>query len=288
MCCVMPPASPAVTRVLRIASRSDVLPWSTWPMMVTTGGRGKRVSGSSSSSATPDPIMESSQSSSSSSSSNSSSSSSDAMTLPKPSTTASHVGTSRVWDIAAMTPSPVIRYLITPTGVSSMISASSPTVMGLPGSTTVLRSSALSSFSAFSALLSLRFSEPRLWRIAACLPRLPVPMRRETRPRPPRPSLSPRPRPPRPPFGPLRGLPAGRPESAPTSPPSPSENLAGPPRPRPRPSDGPSERPRPLPSPRPRPLDSMSPPRPRPPPRPPSGARRWSLMGFSRRRMGPL
>ena len=28
-CWVMPPASPAVTRVLRIASRSDVLPWST-------------------------------------------------------------------------------------------------------------------------------------------------------------------------------------------------------------------------------------------------------------------
>ena len=40
MCCVMPPASPLATRVRRIVSSSDVLPWSTWPMTVTTGGRG--------------------------------------------------------------------------------------------------------------------------------------------------------------------------------------------------------------------------------------------------------
>ena len=39
MCWVMPPASPAATSVSRIASSSDVLPWSTWPMIVTTGGR---------------------------------------------------------------------------------------------------------------------------------------------------------------------------------------------------------------------------------------------------------
>ena len=38
MCWVMPPASPAATSVSRIASSSDVLPWSTWPMIVTTGG----------------------------------------------------------------------------------------------------------------------------------------------------------------------------------------------------------------------------------------------------------
>ena len=47
MACVMPPASPAATPVWRIASRSDVLPWSTWPMTVTTGGRGFRSFGSS-------------------------------------------------------------------------------------------------------------------------------------------------------------------------------------------------------------------------------------------------
>ena len=39
MCWVMPPASPEATSVSRIASSSDVLPWSTWPMIVITGGR---------------------------------------------------------------------------------------------------------------------------------------------------------------------------------------------------------------------------------------------------------
>ena len=37
MCWVMPPASPSATSVSRTASSSDVLPWSTWPMIVTTG-----------------------------------------------------------------------------------------------------------------------------------------------------------------------------------------------------------------------------------------------------------
>ena len=59
MCCVMPPASVSTTEASRIASSSVVLPWSTWPMIVTTGGRATRSSsassyssGSSSSSAT--------------------------------------------------------------------------------------------------------------------------------------------------------------------------------------------------------------------------------------------
>ena len=43
MCWVMPPASPAATSVSRIASSSEVLPWSTWPMIVTTGGRSTRL-----------------------------------------------------------------------------------------------------------------------------------------------------------------------------------------------------------------------------------------------------
>lgn len=38
--CVMPPASPAATFALRIKSSRLVLPWSTWPITVTTGGRG--------------------------------------------------------------------------------------------------------------------------------------------------------------------------------------------------------------------------------------------------------
>ena len=48
MCWVMPPASPATTSVSRIASSSEVLPWSTWPMIVTTGGRSTRSSSASS------------------------------------------------------------------------------------------------------------------------------------------------------------------------------------------------------------------------------------------------
>ena len=48
MCCVIPPASVATTDVSRIASSSVVLPWSTWPMIVTTGGRGARSSSASS------------------------------------------------------------------------------------------------------------------------------------------------------------------------------------------------------------------------------------------------
>ncbi len=50
MCWVMPPASPAATSVSRIASSSDVLPWSTWPMIVTTGARGSSSSSLSSNS----------------------------------------------------------------------------------------------------------------------------------------------------------------------------------------------------------------------------------------------
>ena len=45
MCCVMPPASRSATLVSRIASSSEVLPWSTWPMTVTTGARLVRSSG---------------------------------------------------------------------------------------------------------------------------------------------------------------------------------------------------------------------------------------------------
>ena len=48
MCCVMPPASVSTTAVSRIASSSVVLPWSTWPMIVTTGGRGVRSASASS------------------------------------------------------------------------------------------------------------------------------------------------------------------------------------------------------------------------------------------------
>jgi len=39
MCCVIPPASLACTLVLRILSRSRVLPVSTWPSTHTMGWR---------------------------------------------------------------------------------------------------------------------------------------------------------------------------------------------------------------------------------------------------------
>ena len=57
MCCVIPPASVSTTADSRIASSSVVFPWSTWPMIVTTGGLAwsdssgsSKASGSSSSS----------------------------------------------------------------------------------------------------------------------------------------------------------------------------------------------------------------------------------------------
>ena len=50
MCCVIPPASRPVTLLSRIASRREVLPWSTCPITQTTGGRFTiRLSSSSSS-----------------------------------------------------------------------------------------------------------------------------------------------------------------------------------------------------------------------------------------------
>ena len=45
MCCVMPPASPETTLVSRIASSRLVLPWSTWPRIVTTGARASEILG---------------------------------------------------------------------------------------------------------------------------------------------------------------------------------------------------------------------------------------------------
>ena len=44
ICWVIPPASPLVTRELRKVSSKVVLPWSTCPMIVTTGGRATKFS----------------------------------------------------------------------------------------------------------------------------------------------------------------------------------------------------------------------------------------------------
>ena len=45
MCWVMPPTSPSVILLSRMASSRVVLPWSTWPRIVTTGGRSTCLSG---------------------------------------------------------------------------------------------------------------------------------------------------------------------------------------------------------------------------------------------------
>ena len=57
ICCVIPPASPEITFVSLIASRSDVLPWSTCPITQTTGGRLTISDSSSSSSLRSSSIM---------------------------------------------------------------------------------------------------------------------------------------------------------------------------------------------------------------------------------------
>ena len=41
---VIPPASPSITLVCLIASKSDVLPWSTCPITTITGGMGRKYS----------------------------------------------------------------------------------------------------------------------------------------------------------------------------------------------------------------------------------------------------
>ena len=112
MCWVMPPASPSVTLVLRIASSSEVLPWSTWPITTTTGSRGSRSS------------------SRSSRSSNSCSSmvtwTSFSTLQPISSATIAAVSKSMISETDAMTPS-LIRPLMTSAAVRFMRLASSPT-----------------------------------------------------------------------------------------------------------------------------------------------------------------
>ena len=112
MCWVIPPASPATTSVWRIASSSEVLPWSTWPMIVTTGGRSAR-------------------SASSSSKSGSSGASSAALTIstlwPSSSARCSTVSSESVWVSVAISPIPM-SFLITSALPTPSVSATSRTV----------------------------------------------------------------------------------------------------------------------------------------------------------------
>ena len=120
MCCVMPPASPPATSAARSASRSDVLPWSTWPTIVTTGG-GSRLAASSSSSMTP--------AADSANSSSSPSSASRVTSAPNPSAISAARSGSIDCVIDARTPF-FIRSLTTSAAPTSSAVASSPTVIG--------------------------------------------------------------------------------------------------------------------------------------------------------------
>ena len=136
MCWVIPPASPAATSVSRIASSSDVLPWSTWPMIVITGGR-------------------STSSSSESSKTGSSSSASAAPTmstfLSNDSASTVMASSESVWVRVAISPSS-ISFLITSGEESWSDSATSLTVE--PERTCVAGSSACSASSFASASAS--------------------------------------------------------------------------------------------------------------------------------------
>src|SRR5215470_10387693 len=110
MCCVMPPNSFSATFDLRIASSSDVLPWSTWPMTVTTGGRRLSCEGSRSSSSTTSPSTERISTS----------------TLNLSATSLAAVGSSSSLTVA-ITPSSSSA-LITSPDLRRIFSASSPTV----------------------------------------------------------------------------------------------------------------------------------------------------------------
>src|SRR5262245_62165319 len=110
MCCVMPPNSFSATLDFRIASRSDVLPWSTLPITVTTGGRTAGCAGSTSSSSTTSPSTERISTS----------------TLNLSATSFAAVGSSSSLTVA-ITPSSTSA-LITSPDLRRIFSASSPTV----------------------------------------------------------------------------------------------------------------------------------------------------------------
>ena len=119
MCWVMPPASPATTRVLRMWSSSEVLPWSTWPITVTTGGRGR---------CSPSTCSERSRCFSTSSSATS------FTRWPNSSTTRVAVSWSKAWLMVAITPMSM-SFLMTSPAFTLMPWASSPTVAISPTST---------------------------------------------------------------------------------------------------------------------------------------------------------
>mmetsp|Transcript_1719 Transcript_1719/g.3607 ORF Transcript_1719/g.3607 Transcript_1719/m.3607 type:complete len:330 (-) Transcript_1719:308-1297(-) len=124
MCCVMPPASPAATSDERSASSSDVLPWSTWPITVTTGGRRSKSAEASSSSKTPHASSARSRCSASSSPARDTS-------APTPSAIAAAVSPSMDCVMEASTPR-FIKSLTTSATPMLHAAARSPTVIESP------------------------------------------------------------------------------------------------------------------------------------------------------------
>ena len=150
MCCVIPPASPAITFVLRIWSSREVLPWSTCPITVTIGARETRSFSSSSSSVIA--------------------SCTSALTYsvlkPNSSATMFIVSASRRWLILTMIPMDIqvpITWL-TPTFI---MLASSLTVTNSVSFSTLLSASASAScasiFSCTASRFSLRYLAPFLF-----------------------------------------------------------------------------------------------------------------------------
>src|SRR5712692_8686293 len=135
----MPPASPAATLVLRMASRIEVFPWSTWPRTVTMGGRSRSLEGSSlaSEKSSSRVVATTAPSPSPDSTATTSSEAIGSTWKPNSSATISAVPKSMTWLIVAMI-FDWISFLITSTELTPSRSASSLTVT--VGGSTILRS----------------------------------------------------------------------------------------------------------------------------------------------------
>mmetsp|Transcript_6253 Transcript_6253/g.9356 ORF Transcript_6253/g.9356 Transcript_6253/m.9356 type:complete len:211 (-) Transcript_6253:369-1001(-) len=139
----MPPASPLATFELRMASKSEVLPWSTCPMIVTIGERGTNDSIGSSSIAIP--LL-------STASTIVSSLSIFCLTtfFPKASATLEPVSASTDCVTVAITPILIIMYFTSSAGLEFIFSANSATVI-----VGVVISTGISTFTGIEGLCDL-------------------------------------------------------------------------------------------------------------------------------------
>src|SRR2546421_578126 len=124
----MPPASPAATRVWRMASRIEVLPWSTCPRTVTMGGRGLSLPGSSFAreKSSSREVVTTSPCPSADSTATTSSLATGSTVYPNSSATISAVAKSMTWLIVARILE-AMSFLMTSTGLTPSFSARSLT-----------------------------------------------------------------------------------------------------------------------------------------------------------------